>query len=321
VIDATPRKLPAADQAGRRTGIAFLGWKGLLFGLPFAGTGAFVALWVAPRQHGRGDAPAGVVQGIGALFFVAGAWFVLGVLLSWWRGWRRGRRLARHRSDPWRADHAWDPRGVAGDLGRRAARAFLASAGMAAFLALFNAIAFLHLDPLRQGNGVWFMRSVVVLLDVAVCASFAWSFYLLLRRLKYGTTFLHFGRFPFLLGETADVRVAAPDRSRGVGELSATLRCVEERIERVKRGGRTTIYVARWQLWADERKVAAGALSAGGLSLSFGLPADPRLGTELSAPYPRYWELAVKGEAPGVDFASTFLVPVYAMPGSVPLAG
>jgi hypothetical protein len=27
---------------------------------------------------------------------------------------------------------------------------------------------------------------------------------------------------------------------------------------------------------------------------------------------PRYWEIETKGEAPGIDFKSRFLVPVYA---------
>jgi hypothetical protein len=316
VIDATPRALPPAQQTGARTGFPLLGWKAILFGLPFAGMGALLVLVIAQRARPGRDAPAGLTQAVGAFFFVVGAWLALGGVRTYRRRWRRAERLARHRSEPWRADHAWDPRGIAGDPGRRAGSAFLGSAGMAAFLALFTYIAFVNLDPRRDGNGVWFMRSVVAVFDLGVAASFGYSAYLLVRRLEYGRTFLHFGRFPFLLGETADLWLAPPRHPGRLGELEVTLRCVEERIQEVRRGTRTTLSVARWQMWADARKVDAAGLAGSGLQLSFDLPRDPGLGTDLSATPPRYWELSVKGEAPGVDFASTFLVPVYAHPGS-----
>ncbi len=46
------------------------------------------------------------------------------------------------------------------------------------------------------------------------------------------------------------------------------------------------------------------------LDLFFQLPAED-LGTALSASPPRYWELEVKAETAGVDYAATFLLPVY----------
>jgi hypothetical protein len=322
VIDATPRELPQ-DRQGGRTGFPLLGWKAILFGLPFAGVGAFVALVVAPMPRPGWEAPTNTVRAIGALFFAVGAWLVFSGARTFWRRWQRAGRLARYRSEPWRADHVWDPRGVAGDPGQKAGSAFLGSAGMAAVLALFTYILFVNIDPQQKGNdawfkfGAWFSRTFLVLFDLAVAASFGYSVYLLVRRLKYGRTFLHFGRVPFLLGETADLRLAPPRRARSLGELEVTLRCVEERIQEVRHPGETTLYVARWQMWADARRVAAGQLAGSGLQLSFDLPRDPALGTDLSATPPRYWELSVKGAAPGVDFASTFLVPVYAQPGSV----
>ncbi|HEX9400005.1 MAG TPA: hypothetical protein VF912_07845 [Anaeromyxobacter sp.] len=313
MIDATPRELPQQRQGGR-TGFPLLGWKGILFGLPFAGMGAFLALVTA--RPGR-DAPAGLVKAFGAMFFVAGAALILGGVRYYWREWRRAERLARHRSEPWRADYAWDPRGIAGDVGRSAGSAFLSSTVAATFLAPFNYIAFV--DPRLQVSGIWAMRSIVAVLDLAVAASFGRSAYLLARRLEYGRTFLHFGRFPFLLGETVDVRLAPPRHARGLQELEVTLRCIEERIQETRYDRESTTYVARRQMWADIRTVQAAQLAGAGLMLSFDLPREPGLGSDLSATPPRYWELSVKAAAPGVDFASTFLVPVYAHPGSVQL--
>jgi len=36
------------------------------------------------------------------------------------------------------------------------------------------------------------------------------------------------------------------------------------------------------------------------------------LSTRMSGEVPRYWELVVSGEAPGVDYGAVFLLPIYA---------
>ncbi|HUL61185.1 MAG TPA: hypothetical protein VLU43_18040 [Anaeromyxobacteraceae bacterium] len=310
MIDPTPRPLP---ETWRRPRVEFPlpGWKGVLFGLPFVGVGALIALVLAPRVRPGNEAPREWLAAIGAVFFAGGATFIVSALRPVWRARRRVRLLALHRAEPWRADFAWDRRGIGGDAGRQARGAFVAFAGMGTFLSVFAYLAF-HLDPAREGRPVWILRGVVAFFGLALIFVLGQALRLLARRLEYGPGYLHFGRFPFLLGETADVRLASPRHARRLRELGVTLRCVEERIERSKRDGDTTISVVRWQLWADDRSVPATDLAGGGLALSFDLPADPRFGTDLSATPPRYWELSVAGEAPGMDWASTFLVPVYA---------
>ena len=46
--------------------------------------------------------------------------------------------------------------------------------------------------------------------------------------------------------------------------------------------------------------------------ISFDLPADPELANRLGEAPVRYWELVVEAEEPGVDFATSFVLPVYA---------
>jgi len=91
-----------------------------------------------------------------------------------------------------------------------------------------------------------------------------------------------------------------------------TLRCIEERYE--TRAGDESTWTASYQLHADRLEIdPAWGRMAGqwNVPVTFMLPAAP-FETSLSARPPRYWELAVHGESPGVDFDATFLVPIYA---------
>ena len=59
----------------------------------------------------------------------------------------------------------------------------------------------------------------------------------------------------------------------------------------------------------------ATELLDGEIAIRFDLPAPTEdLETQLSERPPRYWELMVTREVRGIDFESTFLVPVYHPP-------
>lgn len=51
--------------------------------------------------------------------------------------------------------------------------------------------------------------------------------------------------------------------------------------------------------------------STASLPVTFQLPADEAFATQLTADSPVYWELDISAETPGVDFAATYLIPVY----------
>ena len=134
----------------------------------------------------------------------------------------------------------------------------------------------------------------------------------LVQQAKYGRARLAFRSFPFFLGDTLAARLGT---SRAIGEykkLTFTLRCIEERTETTRSGNKTTIRTVCDQLWADERSLEGGALREGNeVPVSFDLPVG-EYGTRLAEAPARYWELAVSADTPGLDFAATFLVPVYA---------
>jgi hypothetical protein len=70
-----------------------------------------------------------------------------------------------------------------------------------------------------------------------------------------------------------------------------------------------------YEVYADARTVDdARGLWEGrrGLALSFPFPADAAP-TRLSERPPRYWELEIGAEVPGIDYQGRFLLPVYAV--------
>ena len=70
-----------------------------------------------------------------------------------------------------------------------------------------------------------------------------------------------------------------------------------------------------YELWSDTFEVEGpGEHRRGdaGVPVTFLLPPSKDLSTSLSERPPRYWELKVEADTPGVDYEATFLVPVYA---------
>jgi hypothetical protein len=98
-----------------------------------------------------------------------------------------------------------------------------------------------------------------------------------------------------------------------VQSLELTLRCVEERTQIQRRGGKSTRAVVHYALHTQFLTVDGSALAEGrALPLSLPLPSDvPELTTCLTAEAPRYWELECRAARPGVDYRAVFLVPVY----------
>lgn len=121
--------------------------------------------------------------------------------------------------------------------------------------------------------------------------------------------------FPFFLGERLSVRFRTQRPIGRFEKMAFTLRCVEEVTETRQDRGKTSSEVKCYQVWTDTIALEKpGALHGGEIPLSFELP-QGSYATWLGEGSPRYWELAVTAETPGLDFGATFLLPVYARPG------
>ena len=291
------------------------GWPSLLLGLPFLLIGLSVVLLaggVIPGVQEQERAPRAFVAMFGALFGLAGLSFVVHGArgISRKAAWKR--LQAMHPDEPWQADHAWDAEGVWDDTGQRILKTFYAGFAMAIFMVPFNWIF-----VLRERHP--FGMAIVGPFDVIIAGILGYGVYLIARRLKYGTTYLRFERFPFVLGDAIDVRFGT---SKGIGafdRLSFTLRCIQERYETRGSGENRSQQVVCYQRYTDSLVMDEAGLFQGGdaeCPLAFPLPDDAELTTALAERPPRYWELEIRADTPGVDFRATYLVPVYAPPGA-----
>ncbi len=308
------------DSSGRRElvghetqrGVALKGGCAILFGLPFVAMGGFVVLAAAgvlPVEESSFHVSRLLVGAIGGLFLVAGLVVIGSGVAGQLRALRVRRRQRESPWEPWYWDHPWDPKASRlGTVGKTVSDAF----GMAMITVFATPFCVLFFFP------------VGLLFGFLVLAGWGFFFYRWMQRLKYGGSELQFSRFPYFLGDELDVLLSGSARLRGYTKLKLTLRCVEEKFER---RGKSNDVVA-YALHEDEREYAAGEIDLGQgpparllaftvedsppLGFSFPLPDRPELSTSLSADEPRYWELEVKAETPGLDYKAVFLLPVYA---------
>ena len=101
---------------------------------------------------------------------------------------------------------------------------------------------------------------------------------------------------------------------RGAKEIKATLQCIEEKYEIRGSGDNRKSVVVSYHVYSESKDFPNYSAENYGplqIPLKFDLPEGEQYRTELSNRPPRYWELELKAETPGIDFSKTFLVPVY----------
>lgn len=274
------------------------GRQSLLIGLGLMGFSTLYAV-LAHREWGFGSEQApwlgvaflGIVALAGASFARHG-----------WRGMRHEKRIAlgaaRHPEQPWLWDYEWDPRNLPDRAGGDGAKAVRVGVVSILFLAPFHWIG-LTVD----GAGVFLVFAL--LLDLVFLALLGYGVFLLVRQARYRGVRLHLATHPFYLGrELVAELVGLP---REMGEITATLRCVqEEYVERRTSGGKKTRSIVSRVLHEEERSAPSSQPR-----FTFPLP-EGDYETRLRERPPRYWELETAGSADGLDFRSRYLVPVYA---------
>lgn len=286
----------------------------MIFGLPFMGVGVlngFIAHGdISPSS--TSGMPGWLGWAMAAIFFVPGA-FIFGFAAKGLFDTARLKRLREQRpNEPWLVEYDWNREGIASDSGLSVLSQVLKLAFLLVFLSPFNYFVFVGPEsamlPLAPRGLVAFFDLIPVFLLWGILST-------LWHRNKYGRARLAFGSFPFYLGESLSARFSTP---RPIGEfkkISFTLRCVREgtRVYRTRRTGGTAETTCE-QIWADEMVLdQPGALYDGELPLSFKLPDGDYSSRFVDAPT-RYWELEVKADTAGMDFAALFLLPVYSRP-------
>jgi hypothetical protein len=296
----------------RTSGGVFL----LIFGSIFtlAGLGVIlVASGHIPVDESSFHAPKWVLGAVGAVFFLAGAGIEFSAINSIRFEYTRKQKAQTHPDELWLADYSWDPRGTADDGPRKIRQTLIGTILMAIFLIPFNWWAF------ASGEGPIPVKFIVGLFDTILLFLTGHFIYLVLQRIKYGGARLEFERFPFFIGESVDCYLVT---SHGIGNFDSfavTLRCIEEREEVIRSGSSTKRTIVYKEKYRDEKRFeGSGNIDTAmrRLPISFALPDDAPI-THLKNRPGRYWELEVKAETAGIDYAATFLVPVYAPPAAV----
>lgn len=284
---------------------------GLVVGLPLALVGGAVTAAVEGLlllPAGAGPLPAWV-RLISLPFALLGLLMVVSTSGALLRAGLRRRAAAGSPEEPWLHDRSWHPRRGQDRLGFKPTS--LVS------LALFGLFLFpFHLLYLQlaSGAGLVVAGAVLALFDLLWLGSAVYAAYALLRSLKYRGAELLWPGVPLLVGQTARLTFRLPAALRALPDpppLVATLRCLSERWQTVRRGDGSSQQLVVTPLHELEQRRSAGEVDEEGqLRLEFevppGAPSTQLLGSDLV-----YWELEVQAETPGIDYRGLFLVPVY----------
>jgi hypothetical protein len=286
-------RLPATANRG---GTVFLGLLIAVIGIG----GLFGGEWLLAQEAPSDDFHK-VMFGMGVLFVLFG----LFVIRTGWKGMREQRRVRarrrRHPHSPWFADFDWDETGIQDAMHLRWRRQVGAIPLMALFVVPANLVffdaSFATVAPILA----------VALFDLALIWVIAHTIYLYLQDRKYATSRLRFDRFPFKPGGTIEVRL----RPVPFSSCTATLRYLLERFESRGSGKSRRRSHVTYQLYGESRLITLPGRTTE-LPLRFELPDEPEWTTRLTGDSSvRYWELHFEADQPGIDFETSFPLPVY----------
>ena len=269
----------------------------ILFGLPFITVGVFVFLlslgYLPIKPKMSNDAPPWLLSMFGAVFAAAGSGVasigVAGMLRA--RGARR--RKEQHPLEPWHWDHDWDTRWASFGGLWPAVKGFLLFLFLEAFLSMF------HWWALFAEERIIPLILFVGLFDLIALAVLWGAIYQLLQYFKYGTSRLHFARFPFRPGSSVEAGLEASRRIARASRIDLTLRYIEEVIETTGTGKNRSSTQVLYCLHEAKSELSPAQIdfeSGREIPISLRLPSGDFSNRLLETPR-RYWELEVKAES------------------------
>jgi hypothetical protein len=279
----------------------------ILFMLPFVTVGV-VHLGQAVFQAARGDwggaaflALFGLVFGLVGVGGIAGAMKVRRAAVA-----ADAQRAARPETPwLWRADWA---KGRIEDSSRSTMTAAWLLAGFWNLITLPSAFFAVRQALRDESYGLLW----VLIFPAVGLGLLAWATHATLRFRRFGLSRLELSTIPAPIGRSLRGTVVATGALDARDRLRVTLTCVR----RVTTGSGKSRSTRERVLWQEEQQVEGRqARSAEGMITS--IPVDFRVPSDAEpsdASNPRnqvVWRLAVTAEVPGVDYASTFEVPVF----------
>jgi len=282
-----------------------------LFGLVFIAAGALIVLTsldVIHTDDADFHAPRELVAAFGMLFFLPGAWMVIHGLM----GVARTRRLAaaaqRHLNAAWLYEHPWDRTGQRRSGWRRVGASLIGLTILSVFLAPFHWFLFFTAEDFPV-----FPQVIMGIFDLILLFIVADLLKRIVQALRYGTTYVRYEHFPYATGGTVRIALGVTRDPPRFDRLTVTLRAVEEVYETSGSGDNRSQKVVAYAVQQHESVVTHPhemPTVQRDAWFEFDVERDAP-GTDLASRPPKYWELAIHGDAPGVDFEDVFLVPIY----------
>jgi hypothetical protein len=282
----------------------------VLFLLPFAAAGAVSAVLALQRRTNWREA---VLLAVFAVTFGGVGFGGMAAAVAGRKKLKERQALeVSHPDSPWLWRTDWASGRI--DDGSR-----MALVGAWAFTVLWNLISipsgFLGVRAaLYQGNRAGY----IALLFPAVGAGLlVWAIRLSLRYRKYGVSRLTLSTVPGTIGHSLRGLVQATTALEPVDGFRVTLSCVRRVTTQSGKSGSTSEQI----LWQEDRLVegtvrhdAAGEGTQ--IPIGFLIPPDARASDSINPNDKLIWRLQVGGAVPGVDYESTFEVPVFRTPAS-----
>ena len=291
------------------------GWPSVLFGLPFAAIGVFIATRVSSAalqqtlRHGvhHQQTPAALIYVIAAMFGAPGLFLLAHGIRGVVRKAIWQSEFAAHPNEPWLTDHHWNRQGIAFSAFDDMVKRLFAAMFWTAFLVPFGWIG-------ATQRGAWpFLVAVAIFGLLGLIFWYRWA-QMLFDFLRYGNSYFTYDEFPFALGGAVRGRLRVPRHIQSIDELTLTLRCVKEQYVTTGTGENRTSKVVSYQLYGEcltLNRDRLNGLIAGEVPVEFKVPSDQPATTLIATP-PTYWELEAKGKSQrGANYEAVFLVPVY----------
>ncbi|MBW2316776.1 MAG: hypothetical protein JRH10_21650, partial [Deltaproteobacteria bacterium] len=278
-----------------------------LFSLPFCGVGVFMAGAVVTRL-GQGQAFDADLA-LRAVFAVTFGAVGFGLLfLSRWTAAQTAAQQAlraRHPDEPWR----WRPEWATGRIPAvEGGTAVVASVVALVWNAMTAPMLFVLPAEIQKGNWpvLWALLFPAVGLGLVV-----WAARAVIRRRRFGRCVLELTTLPGVVGGPIRGTVHIPTPLRPSDGFATTLTCVH----RVVTGHGKNRSTAESVVWRAEALIPPTQVMSAPVGSAFGVEFTVPGDAQPSSPEPSddeiLWRFAASASVPGVDFATTFEIPVF----------
>jgi len=284
-------------------GLIFL----VLFGSFFAGFALFALFGIIEQGHSGEGKPLIVGIIICSVFLVIG----FGIIALAFYGYRKNKTKQtlklKHPNEPWLLEKKWSE-GRVKDGNKTSLIFFVIFALFWNGISWITTIAAYRDGVFSEKLGVAAIISIFPLIGLFLIRLAIHQF---LKYKKYGTSIFELAEVPGFIGGTLGGVIFTKVNVVPEDGFKLALKCIQKRTTGSGKNSSTHTHT----LWENSSVVKKDALaedrSQSAIPVLFDIPFDTRPTQVVSPREVIYWELSVNAATPGVDFAATFIVPVF----------